>query len=211
LERAALKRAGEDPDPTVRIEALRAVRRWSRQGHLFFLDRAIRSSSPRVAAEALMNLSRISLLEVPPEILDRARLLAARSSTPQVQLRAFEALKNWDRLEWPMLRDVLADPAAPEALRVATVDLSEDVPGSEDRGALLLDILAGAPSPRLAWKAYRELRKSTEHEDQLPSASVRFLTESDERNAATEEIARFLRERGYRVEYRAGAWTVARR
>jgi hypothetical protein len=206
-----LKRAGEDPNPAVRVEALRAVRPWSRQGHLFFLDRALRSSSPRVAAEALVNLSRISWRELPPEILNRTRLLAGRSATPQVQLRAFEAFKSWDRLEWPMLRDVLTDPEAPEALRVTAVALSKSLPENEDRGELLLDILVGAPSPRLAWKAYRELRESAEHEDQLPPASARFLTESGERNAATEEIATFLRDRGYRVEYRAGAWTVSRR
>jgi hypothetical protein len=176
---------------------------------LFFLDQALQSAWAAVVAEALVNLSRISLNELPPEIIERTRRLAGPSSPARVRVSALNALRDWERLDWPAVRDPLADPETPETLRIAAVAVSDRLPETEERDALLLDMLPGATSLRLAWEAYRRLLGCTEHDAQLPPVVARFLRQNGENNAATQAMAGLLSERGYRVEFRGGAWKIS--
>lgn len=210
LEREALSRLAEDPDPGVRVEALRAVRPWSRQGHLYFLDRALGAGWPEVQAEALANLGRIALRELPPEVVARVRHLTGPDAAPRVRAGAIRALKAWGRLEWDLVRGTVVDRSAPEALRVLALEASEGLTDGEERRALLLDLVAGDPSQLVVWDAYRRLRSTHPGAADLPSAVARYLCECPQRNAATEQMAAFLRDRGYRIEYLAGGWEVRR-
>ncbi len=209
LEREVLKIAAEDPEPLVRVEALRALRPWSRQGHLYFLERALESSPDEVRAEVLRNLAEVSLVEVPPEMLARVRAEAADPGARAARMQAMQTLAAWGRLDWPVLRDAVADRRAPEAVRLAALGLSDTLAQSEDRAELLLDILAGDRSMHVAWASYLRLKEASQVSGDLTRAVAAFLADSGERNAATEEMAAFLRSRGGRAEFRAGEWQIA--
>lgn len=210
LESDALRLAAEDPDPGVRVEALRAVRAWTRQGHLYFLQQALGASSPAVQAEALKSLARMAFREVPPDIVGYAQASTGPNQPVEVRLRALEALRAWGRLEWAELRDVLFEAEDSETLRLFAVEASDAVASGEERNRILIDILSGDPSERLAWEAFQRLRRAGGDEANLPKGVARFLAFSGSRNAATDEMAAYLRLRGYRAEYRAGAWKVTR-
>ncbi len=211
LERDALKRVAEDSDPEVRIEGLRAVRRWGRQSHLYFLEPVLESPWNRVRAEAVANLGGIALRELPPEVIGRVRTLAAPGTAAVVREQAFLALQSWGRLEWEAVAGALGDRTATETLRLRALEISDAMALTEGRDDLLVEILDAAPSLRLAWEAYRRLVAESAGLPELAPAVARFLAGSDRRNSATDEMAGFLRTRGYRAEFRAGTWHVAGR
>lgn len=210
LENEALRLAAEDTDWRVRVEALRAVRPWGRQGHLYFLQQALGAGSPYVQAEALRSVGRLGYREVPPDILSYTQAATAPNQDTAVRLRALEALKAWGKLEWAELRDVLFEAQDSETLRLFAVQASDVGAPPDERGRLLLDILAGDPSERLAWEAFQRLRRGGGEDATLSQRVARYLTFSGSRNTATDDMAAYLRARGYRAEYRAGAWKVNR-
>lgn len=210
LESEALRLAAEDSEPEVRREALAAVRPWTRQGHLYFLQQALGAGSPYVQADAMQNVGRLGYREVPPDIVSYVQAATAPNQDNLVRLRALEALKSWGRLEWPELRDVLYEAEDSETLRLFALQASDAVAPPEERNRILLDILAADPSERLAWEAFQRLRRGGLDEAALPNRVARYLGFSGSRNTATEDMAGYLRSRGYRVEYRSGAWKVNR-
>lgn len=211
LEREALRRAADDSDPEVRIEGLRAVRRWGRQSHLYFLEPLLGAPWTRVRAEAVANLAGIELRELPPEVVDRVRALASPGTAAVVREQAFLALRAWGRLEWEIVAEALGDRGASETLRLRALEISDALTRTEGREELLVEILDAAPSLRLAWEAYRRLASASAGRPALASSVARFLAGSGRRNSATDEMASFLRTRGYRAEFRAGTWHVAAR
>ncbi len=212
LERDALRRAAEDLEPEVRVEALRAVRRWSRQGHLYFLEEALGAPAVEVRVAALQNLAQISYREVAPILVDRIRELAGSDGDPYVRSAALEVLRAWDRLEWEVLADVIEDRAAPESLRLRALELADALDeGGFDREEAWLQALDSDPSFRLAWECFRRLLGSGVGRSEVAPPVARLLMRYPYQNAATEEMAAFLRSGGYRVEYRAGAWIVSAR
>jgi hypothetical protein len=210
LESEALRLAAEDPDPGVQVEALRAVRGWTRQGHLYFLQQALGASSPTVQAEALKSLARLAFREVPPDIVAYVQASTGPNQPVEVRLRALQALAAWGKLEWAELRDVLYEAADSETLRLFAIEASDAVAPPEERNRILFDILSSDSSQRLAWEAFQRLRKAGRDEATLPKGVARFLAFSGSRNAATDDMAAYLRTRGYRAEYRSGAWKVTR-
>ncbi len=212
LEREALKRAAEDPDLEVRVEALRAVRPWGRQGHMYFLEQALAAPDARVRAEAIRNLARVSFRELPPEVFARVTQMArAGGEDFAVRAEALEALQGWGRLEWPLLSSALGERVAPESFRMRTLVLSDAAPRAEGRGPMLLETLATDPSLRVSWECFRRLARGGGGESELAPAVARLLSRVGQKNAATEEMAAFLKARGYRVEHRAGTWNVTGR
>jgi HEAT repeat protein len=212
LEREALARAAEDPDTEVRVEALRAVRPWARHGQVFFLEQALAAEQPRVRAEAVRNLAQMAYREVPPELFGRVAQWAT-GADPDLGVRAeaLEALARWGRLEWGHVEAALGERGAPESFRLRALALGDGLPRPEGRSGALLDLLATDPSLRVVWEAYRRLSRSGAGEAELAPALARLLPRLAENNAATGEMAAYLRARGYRVEYRSGAWHVAGR
>ena len=210
FEADALRRAAEDPDAGVRVEALQTLRPWTRQGHLYFIDQALGSSSPLVQAEALRNLAALPYREAPPEILGAVDAATSPLQPTGVRLAALEVLKAWGRLDWPQLKEVLLESEGSEALRLFAVEASDSLAPSQERNPILLDILGDDTSQRLAWKAFDRLRRSGADELALPSRVTGFLAFHNRRNTATEGMAAYLRGRGYRVEFRSGAWKLSR-
>ena len=211
LENEALRHATEDPDPRARVEALRAIRPWTSPRHLFFLEQALAAPWPTVQAEALRNLAELPPREAPPKITSAVDALANRGNPTEVRLAALETLRDWGRLTWPKLGDVLSNDTDSEALRLFAVRASDGFRQAENRDRSLLDILASAPSPLLSWEAFRRLRASAGEGPELPDRTARFLKNSGQQNAASEEMAAYLRDRGYRAEYLSGAWKITKR
>ncbi|MBI5017636.1 MAG: HEAT repeat domain-containing protein [Deltaproteobacteria bacterium] len=210
LESEALRLAAEDPDPQVRVEALRAVRGWTRQGHLYFLQQALGASSTAVQAEALKSLARLEFRDVPPDIVAYVQGCTGPNQPVEVRLRALEALKAWRKLDWAEVRDVLFEAEDSESLRLFAVAASDGVGPVDERNRILVDILSSDPSQRLAWEAFQRLRRAGGDESNLLKGVARFLAFSGRRNAATEEMAAYLRSRGLRADYRSGAWKITR-
>lgn len=211
LEREVLRLVAEDPDPRTRVAALAAVRGWSRQGHLYFLEEALNAPWPEVQAAGLQNLARLQYRELPPEVSSRAAALAGAGSSPRVRRQALGALGSWGRLTWGQVREVAADPAAPDALRLYALELSRGLPVTEGRDELLLDVLASESSLPLAWAAFRGLSAGNQGAAGSEEAVRRYLLRTAERNTATEAMASYLGHAGYRVDYRAGAWQIGNR
>ncbi|GAB4278416.1 MAG: hypothetical protein Kow0092_34230 [Deferrisomatales bacterium] len=208
LERSVLRLAAEDPDPEVRREALRAVRPWSRQGHLYFLEQALASPWPTVQAEALGNLARLPRGELPPAVGRTVRELAV-AGDPRARFRAFDALEAWGWLEWGPVRAALLDRGAPDPLRLRALEAGEALADPEEWRRVLLDLLAAESSRLVAGQAFRRLRQAGPADPDLPGTVARRLSHASQKDAATEAMAAYLRDRGYRVAYRAGAWAVS--
>lgn len=208
LEGEALKRLAEDGEPRVRVEALRAVRPWSRQGHLYFLQQALSSPDPWVQAETLINLGAMAFREIPPEMVAWVERASGAPQAPEVRLRAFQTLRGWGRLEWPPLRDVLLGGESSEALRLLALEAGDVLAPSEEKGPVWLAVLDGDPSPRLAWEAFQRLKRGHADETNFLVRVGRYLGFSGKKNFATDDMASLLRSRGYRAEYRSGAWKV---
>ncbi|MEW6490479.1 MAG: HEAT repeat domain-containing protein [Thermodesulfobacteriota bacterium] len=212
LEREALARAAEDPDTEVRIEALRAVRPWARHGQVYFLEQALAAEQPRVRAEAVRNLAQVAYREVPHELFGRVAQWASGADPDfGVRAEALDALGRWGRLEWGHVEAALGQREAPESFRLRALALGDGLPRPEGRSATLLDLLATDPSLRITWEAYRRLSRSGAGESDLAPALARLLPRLPENNAATGEMAAYLRARGYRAEYRSGTWHVSGR
>lgn len=212
LEREALARAAGDPDTEVRIEALRAVRPWARHGQVFFLEQALGAEQPRVRAEAVRNLAHMAYREVPPELFGRVAQWAAGGDPDfGVRAEALEALGRWGRLEWGHVEAALGRRGAPESFRLRALTLGDGLSRPEGWAGTLLGLLATDPSLRVAWEAYRRLSRSGAGEGELAPVLARLLPRLPEHNAATGEMAAYLRARGYRVEHRSGAWHVSGR
>ncbi len=209
LEGRVLTLAAEDPDPRVRVEALEAVRPWTRPGHRYALGQALGTPWPEVHAQVLRNLARLSPRELVPEFLARARSLAEATNPPEVRTRALEALGTWGQVTEEEVRSALADPASPVLLRLEALRWSDTGPAVAGRDGVLLDWIRDGSSPRLAWEAFRRLR--TVADPAVAPAVARHLGDTPVENAATAAMAGFLREKGYRVEFRAGAWRVSAR
>ena len=97
-----------------------------------------------------------------------------------------------------------------EALRLFAIQASDEVKETENRNPGLLDLLTRDPSHRVAWEAFRRLRTSGSEPAELPDRTARFLLYSNQWNAATFQMAAYLKTRGYRTDYRSGAWKVTR-
>jgi len=211
LEREALKRVAEDPDMAVRVEALRAVRRWSRQGHLYFLEEALKAPAVQVRVEALRNLAQIAYREIAPVLVERIRQMAGGGGDPFVRGEALEVLRAWDRLEWRLVEGAIEDRTAPEALRVRALELGDAAGEGAELQAALLEVLDSDPSFRVAWECFRRLAGSGASRSEVAPPVARLLLRTPRKNAATEEMAAFLGSRGYRVEFRSGSWNVSAR
>ncbi|MDF1551865.1 MAG: HEAT repeat domain-containing protein [Deferrisomatales bacterium] len=211
LEREVLRLVAEDPDPRTRVLALQAVRPWTRQGHLYFLEEALNSDWPSVQAETLENLAGLEFRELPPEVTSRVEALAAPEAPPGVRRRALGALRNWHRLPLPFAQGVAADSAAPDALRLYALELSGTLHGTEGREQLLLDLLAAETSLPLAWAAFQGLTTETQVTVAFDEPLRRYLQRTAEHNTATEAMAAHLGRAGYRVDYRSGAWQISKR
>jgi len=211
LEREVLRLVAEDPDPYTRVAALRAVRPWTRQGHLYFLEEALNAPWPPVQAETLENLAALSYRELPPEVIGRVEVLAGPDAPPGVRRQALGALHRWGRLAWPQLQAVVADSAAPDALRLYALELGGTLGTAEGREQLLRDLLDTGASLPLAWAAFRELTTGPQTTQAAVEPVRRFLENTAEHNTATEAMAAYLSRAGNRVEYRSGVWQIGNR
>lgn len=210
LERKMLNMAADDENSTVRVEALRALKPWTRAGHLFFLDKASSSPQPRVQAEALSNLALLSFNETPPEIVTQVRSLAASSSSPMARVRAMQTLSAWNQLKWETLRGFLVNSGASEELWLDALKLSVNFP-TQQRNDLLKDVVEKGATLRSVWTAYQILKDSASTDVEFLETLINYLTVSGQKNTVTQTIAEFLRKTGYRVDYRAGGWSISYR
>jgi hypothetical protein len=114
-------------------------------------------------------------------------------------------------LSWDLAQEVVADPAAPDALRLYALELGSQLQDTTGRETLLLELLEAGSSLPLAWAAYRGLSTDAQVTVAFDEALRRYLLRTSERNAATEAMAAHLVRTGYRVDYRAGGWEIRRR
>ncbi len=211
LERAVLARVEGDESALVRAEALRAVRRWTRLGHLYYLEQGLRDPAARVRAEALAGLARLEARDLRPDLLDDVGLRARTAADPAERGAALDALARWGRLDWEAARGTVVDPAMPDPLRVAALELADRLPPADDRDEVLLGLLSGARSLALAWAAFSRLEAGGVAETDLAPAVARFLAGNGQDNAATRRMAAYLERQGYRVAFEAGVWRASAR
>jgi len=207
LEKNVLKLAAEDPDPTVNVEALKAVRPWTRPSHLFFLDKASSSSYPQVQAEALISLTQLYYEETPPEIVEHVKLLADSSPSNLVKLRAMQTLAAWKRLPWEDLRAFIVISKTNEELWIDALKLCAGYPPIQ-RNELLLDVIEKNKTSRGVWTAYEIMKNASTAGNEFPEALADYLTASGKDNAMNRDIADFLSQKGYRAEYGASGWVI---
>lgn len=209
LARQVLQIAAEDADTGVRVEAIRSARPWTRLSHLYFLETALNAESQEVRAEAVLSLGELQVRELSPALVEQVLKAARSDSSSLVRMAALDTLHAWRRLNWEMLRGMILDVTAPESLRVRALELSDDLPEAvQERPQLLVDLVGRESSVALAWGAFQRAKHSARNDRTFTQGLSTFLSNTGQRNAATEEIATFLRTTGLRVDYSVGVWSV---
>lgn len=210
LVRQVLQLAAEDPSSDVRVSALRAVRPWTRISHLFFLEAAMDSGSDMVRAEAIRSVGELSFLEISPALIGRIESMSLAGNPPNVRRASLDTLHGWRRLSWEELQVTILDTSAPDSLRAHALELSDEMPGvARARAGLLVDLVVNETSLELVSRAFQRAKVVAKGDRAFVQGVVRYLKENPQRNAATEEMATFLRNSGFSVEYRSGGWAIA--
>lgn len=212
LSRQVLELASNDRDQGVRLVAIMAVRPWTRLTHLYFLEGALGAKSEVVQAEAIRSITLLSVREVQPALVERIQGMLASNHPPVVRRAALDAMKVWGRVDWEMLRQVIADGESPESLRAYAVEMSDSVPEAVvERTPTLIDIVMRETSINLGWWAFRRLKSVARNDRTFIQGLSRLLGSTTQYNTATAEMASFLRSSGVRAEFRQGGWKVGTR
>ncbi len=212
LARQVLEMAADDPDEQVRLAALLGARPWTRLTHLYFLEAALSSKAENVRAEAIRSIAILKMREVSPALMERVSSLVGGENPPQVRRAALDALNGWNRLDWEMLRNVVADSTAPTGLRIYALQLSDKLADAVKlRTPALIDMMESETSVTIGWHIFSRLKSVARSNRKFVTGLSKLLDNATVNNAATDDMAGYLRSTGYNVTFEEGAWKVTAR
>ncbi len=201
-----------DVDWRIKVDALKATRRWTRLSHMIFLQKALTSESQNVLAEAVRSISRLRVHELSPQVGGEIAVFLEPKYLPHLRSAALSALKRWDRVDWNMLQALILDETASESLRAYAIDMTDDIAEAvRMRPPVLLEIMTTESSLLLLWRSFTRLRSIAQNEPDFIGGVADFLAATRQYNVATQSMAAFLRNNSMVVKYVSGAWVVKRR
>ena len=140
----------------------------------------------------------------------RVESMSGGDYQPNVRRAALDALHGWRRLSWEDIQITILDTAAPDSLRAHALELSDEMPGvARARAGVMVDLMANETSLELVSRAFQRAKVVAKGDREFVQGVVRYLKETPQRNAATEEMAAFLRSAGFTVQYRSGGWAIS--
>jgi len=211
LVRQVLQLVVDDPDYTVRAQALIATRRWTMLTHLFFLEKALEDQNSKVRKEGIKSVGNLKVGALPPAVISRIEGISATDPAPEVRWAALDALMAWRRLTWDSISGLILDDNASEALRIHAIELSDNLPYAQKaRLNALRDILLREQSIPLIWTAFQRVNVYLTDDPVVDDGLAELLKQTPLENSATVAIARHLKSRGYFVERKDGSWYVRR-